>query len=283
MATSTSPKKAAAIAAQIKRVYLELARRYHPDLAKNDDDRAKRQEIMLKVNQAFHERDLDTLVAIKRDADAADGPNGLPSVAARLAWSLRELDRLDDVIADLNTELATIRASESGRLWRSFAAGEPVFDRLAVDLRTELNRQRTRLADLTDIQNAISARAKRAARRALDRGQGQVMTPERPFRFGLTTSSAGSKREWTDKARKLEALGYSTITVPDHFPDRLATVPALMAAADATRPFVLRAGSSATTSATPPCSTRRRPPSTCSPTAGSSSASGRGGSSPSTR
>ena len=156
----------AALAAQIKRVYLELARRYHPDLAKSDEDRTERQEIMLKVNHAFHERDLDTLVAIKRDADAADGPHGLPTVAARLAWSLRELERLDDVIADLNTELATIRTSESGRLWRSFAAGEPVFDRLAVDLRTELNRQRTRLADLTDIQNAISARTKRTARRA---------------------------------------------------------------------------------------------------------------------
>lgn len=61
------------------------------------------------------------------------------------------------------------------------------------------------------------------------------MTTERPFRFGFTTSSADSKREWTDKARKLEALGYATITVPDHFPDRLATVPALMAAADATK------------------------------------------------
>lgn len=60
------------------------------------------------------------------------------------------------------------------------------------------------------------------------------MTPAKPFRFGLTTASAGSKREWADKARRLEALGYSTITVPDHFPDRLATVPALMAAADAT-------------------------------------------------
>lgn len=156
---------AAAIAAEIKRIYLELARRYHPDLAQSDDERAGRQEMMLKVNQAFHERDLDTLVAIRRDALAADGPNGLLTVAARLSWSLRELDRLDGVIADLNTELATVRSSESGRLWRSFAAGEPVFDRLAVDLKTELNRQRTRLADLTDIQNAIAARTKRTARR----------------------------------------------------------------------------------------------------------------------
>lgn len=56
----------------------------------------------------------------------------------------------------------------------------------------------------------------------------------KPFRFGFTTSSAGSRREWVEKACMLEALGYSTMTVPDHFPDRLATVPALMSAADAT-------------------------------------------------
>jgi probable F420-dependent oxidoreductase len=56
----------------------------------------------------------------------------------------------------------------------------------------------------------------------------------RPFRFGFTTSAAGSRREWVEKARKLEALGYSTMTVPDHFPDRLAATPALMCAADAT-------------------------------------------------
>jgi probable F420-dependent oxidoreductase len=56
----------------------------------------------------------------------------------------------------------------------------------------------------------------------------------RPFRFGFTTSAAGSRREWVEKARKLEALGYSTLTVPDHFPDRLAATPALMCAADAT-------------------------------------------------
>lgn len=60
------------------------------------------------------------------------------------------------------------------------------------------------------------------------------MWETRPFRFGVTTSAAGSRREWVEKARKLEALGYSTMTVPDHFPDRLAATPALMCAADAT-------------------------------------------------
>ena len=67
------------------------------------------------------------------------------------------------------------------------------------------------------------------------------MREKRPFRFGVTTSSARSRREWQEKARRVEALGYSTLTVPDHFPDRLATVPALMSAADATER--LRVGS----------------------------------------
>src|SRR5665811_259183 len=61
------------------------------------------------------------------------------------------------------------------------------------------------------------------------------MDENRPFRFGITTASAGSRREWVEKAQKIEALGYSTITVPDHFPEYLATVPALMSAADATQ------------------------------------------------
>ncbi len=60
------------------------------------------------------------------------------------------------------------------------------------------------------------------------------MTGPRPFRFGMTTASAGSRQEWVEKARRLEALGYSTMTVPDHFPDILAATPAIMAAADAT-------------------------------------------------
>lgn len=60
------------------------------------------------------------------------------------------------------------------------------------------------------------------------------MGERRPFRFGITTARGSSQKDWTDKAKLIESLGYSTITVPDHFPEHLATVPALMSAADAT-------------------------------------------------
>jgi probable F420-dependent oxidoreductase len=56
----------------------------------------------------------------------------------------------------------------------------------------------------------------------------------KPFRFGVNAWSAGSRAEWTDKARKAEALGYAVFTVPDHLTGIFAPMPALMSAADAT-------------------------------------------------
>ncbi|MEY2581846.1 MAG: hypothetical protein QOE09_1695 [Ilumatobacteraceae bacterium] len=60
------------------------------------------------------------------------------------------------------------------------------------------------------------------------------MIPHRPFRFGVQASTAADAASWVALARKVESLGYSTLTMPDHFGDQLAPVPALMAAAAAT-------------------------------------------------
>jgi probable F420-dependent oxidoreductase len=56
----------------------------------------------------------------------------------------------------------------------------------------------------------------------------------RPFRFGVQTGRTATATEWLERAREAERLGYSTFTMPDHFTDQLAPVPALMAAASAT-------------------------------------------------
>lgn len=65
--------------------------------------------------------------------------------------------------------------------------------------------------------------------------------PQRPFRFGVQLSSAAVTRaDWVDTARRIESLGYSTATMPDHFTDQFAPVPALQAILDATS--TLRAG-----------------------------------------
>jgi probable F420-dependent oxidoreductase len=60
------------------------------------------------------------------------------------------------------------------------------------------------------------------------------MTSLRPFRFGVQASGGSSRGQWIDLAQRSEALGYDVLTMPDHFTEQLAPVPALMCAADAT-------------------------------------------------
>jgi alkanesulfonate monooxygenase SsuD/methylene tetrahydromethanopterin reductase-like flavin-dependent oxidoreductase (luciferase family) len=55
------------------------------------------------------------------------------------------------------------------------------------------------------------------------------------FRFGVNVGPSRSRAEWLEKARKLEDLGYSTLTVPDHLSDFFAPMPALISAAEATK------------------------------------------------
>lgn len=59
---------------------------------------------------------------------------------------------------------------------------------------------------------------------------------QRPFRFGVQArgTGVGDGAAWREQARRVESLGYSTLTMPDHFDDQLAPIPALMAAAAAT-------------------------------------------------
>jgi probable F420-dependent oxidoreductase len=55
-----------------------------------------------------------------------------------------------------------------------------------------------------------------------------------PFRFGIQCRGPADQRAWRDLARKVEDLGWSTLTVADHLDESLAPIPALTAAADAT-------------------------------------------------
>jgi probable F420-dependent oxidoreductase len=71
--------------------------------------------------------------------------------------------------------------------------------------------------------------------------------PPRPFRFAVQSFSAASASEWRERARRVEALGYSALLLADHFLgpgpalaatnhplQELAAVPAIAAAAAAT-------------------------------------------------
>ncbi len=56
----------------------------------------------------------------------------------------------------------------------------------------------------------------------------------KPFRFGVNLRTVRSRGGLADTARKIEALGYSVLTAPDHLGELIAPIPALATAAAAT-------------------------------------------------
>ena len=54
------------------------------------------------------------------------------------------------------------------------------------------------------------------------------MPHPRRFRFAVQMANATSRKDWLQKIKKAEDLGFSTIAMPDHFGDQLGPVPALM-------------------------------------------------------
>lgn len=60
------------------------------------------------------------------------------------------------------------------------------------------------------------------------------MSTRRSFRFGMLAARNVTRQAWQEKARQIEAAGFSTILLTDHLgDDRLAPLPALVSAAEA--------------------------------------------------
>lgn len=98
--------------AQIKTLYRELAKRYHPDLAPSEAEREWRTPHMAAVNAAYAARNLAALQAIASRPD--DDARPVPAFDSRdaLIGSLsRESRRLDELIARLEKEFDELAGS----------------------------------------------------------------------------------------------------------------------------------------------------------------------------
>jgi len=128
---------------EMRRLYLKLAKKYHPDKA---EDKEKSERMMAIINKAYEEGDLQLLrkLSVQVDDEIEE-----PSKKRRIE-RLREQDRrLDRVIAELKEEIERIRRSPMYRLKCQVEAakrrGEDLFERMAEEVRGKIKTLRFRL------------------------------------------------------------------------------------------------------------------------------------------
>lgn len=140
--------------AALKQLYRQLARRFHPDLALDEADRAHRTQLMMAINTAYAMGDLRRLELLALEPDSISNlPDGDEALAAALE---REIERCRARLAEIERELATLDNHDSARLMRraerAAAEGRDLLEEMARDLRGRVSERR---AERDILQNQL--------------------------------------------------------------------------------------------------------------------------------
>jgi hypothetical protein len=101
---------------ELKRLYRDVARRIHPDLTADRDDRAKRQELMADANQAYEQGDearlAKILTAYEHSPEAFRGEG----TGAELIRAIRRVSQVRGRLAEIEAELQGLLRSDLHQL-----------------------------------------------------------------------------------------------------------------------------------------------------------------------
>lgn len=136
--------------ALLKSLYRDLAKRLHPDLARTDEERIQREVIMKRINAAFHDRDIQSLQSIGMETVSDDPLFEAQSIGEKLVWAIREVSRLDELIAATTEDIDVLIGSELAKLWKRRSDGENVIERLERRVQHDIELAQAQLQLLID-------------------------------------------------------------------------------------------------------------------------------------
>jgi hypothetical protein len=124
---------------ELKRLYRQLARRFHPDFALDEEDRSYRTGIMMAVNAAYAVGDLQRLEELALEPDSQPQLFTDQDMADAL---LKELHRCQRRMEEIERELVRLEEHPSAELMRRAEAaaedGRDLLDELASELRERI-------------------------------------------------------------------------------------------------------------------------------------------------
>ena len=134
---------------EARRLYRELARKVHPDLAQDEDEQKRRGEFLARVNEAYADGDESALRALAVEWEAGPPPEEVPpsraeELYARLEWLALRKETLAAVATEL--ENSAIGQMLRGRVRTALAgaaegeAARTLREQAAQDLRDAIER-----------------------------------------------------------------------------------------------------------------------------------------------
>jgi len=127
--------------ADMKTLFREVAKRIHPDFAKDDADRQRRTRFMAEANEAYSRGDAEALQRILDEySDSSESVQG-EGIGAELIRIIRQIAEAKKHIAAIEQELTKLRASQIAKLRNDVEAAEQQGRDLLAELAASVGEQ----------------------------------------------------------------------------------------------------------------------------------------------
>ena len=152
---SSKNKLSASQTKQVRKLYLELAKAYHPDKsAEGEKGYEQQKQMMVVINRAYEDQDLDTLKRISvESADEIELQN--QTFAEKKKLLIQQLNSVMRSVGDLRLEINRIKSGEIYQLKQEVnktqKKGIDLIANLVKDIQRKVNAKQRKLTDLINI------------------------------------------------------------------------------------------------------------------------------------
>jgi len=123
---------------RLKDAYRALARRYHPDLARTEQEQVKFGQMMARINALYHAGDVERLASLAEQEKGAELDDLEMSLAEQLDYLQQRLEWFGAVMQNLEDERAALERSPTCELMRNVAQARQVDRDLFAEIRADL-------------------------------------------------------------------------------------------------------------------------------------------------
>jgi hypothetical protein len=136
----------------LKKLYREVAKSIHPDLATDESERAKRQDLMARANQAYENGDELLLQAILDEWKCSPEAIVGDGVGAELVRVIRKISQTRNRLNLVQQEISIMKKSDlfalKLRVEEAESSGEDLISEMAAHLDLQIDDARKRLRDI---------------------------------------------------------------------------------------------------------------------------------------
>ena len=136
----------------LKKLYREIAKAIHPDLATDEEERIRRQQLMAEADRAYEEGDEKRLRAILREWESSPESVKGEGPGAELVRVIRKIAQVEERLSTIEIEITQLKESDLYKLKIKVEEAEKERHDLLSEMAGQIDKQvadaRNRLAEL---------------------------------------------------------------------------------------------------------------------------------------